>query len=130
MPNASTLILRHTEGTAGCYNTSRRFMIDNNLIYVVNTSITDKAKRFHHHHDQLFVYSTMWLQWSSKENGLTEKMDWKKRKRNLNMPGNCKRKKHGLEEDRFDDYMYQITWRTSNSYCNTNFMNLSSECRG
>jgi hypothetical protein len=47
---------------------------------------------------------------------------------NLNMPRNCKRKKYGLE-DRFDEDMYYAIWRTNNSYCNTNFINLSSEHR-
>jgi hypothetical protein len=47
---------------------------------------------------------------------------------NLNMPRNCKRKKYG-SEDRFDEDMYQAMRRTNNSYCNTNFINLSSEYR-
>lgn len=39
------------------------------------------------------------------------------------------KKKYGLE-DRFDEDMYHAIWRTNNnSYCNTNFINLSSEYR-
>jgi protoheme ferro-lyase len=48
------------------------FMIDNNLIHVVNTSITDKAKRLHHH-DRLLVYSAHGFSVKLKRESLNRK---------------------------------------------------------
>src|SRR5215210_3940232 len=93
------------KGNAGCYNRSIWFMIDNNLIHVVNTSITDKAKRLHHH-DPLLVYSATCFSVKLKRESLNRKSRiCRMEKWNLNMPRNCKRKKYGLE-DRFNEDMY------------------------
>ncbi len=104
-------------------------MIDYNLIHVVNTPITERPNVCIIMNGYSYIaphgFSVkLKREWLNRKFGFF--VEWKMESEYAK---ELQKKKYGLEH-RFDEEMYQAILRTNNSYCNTNFINLSSELGG